>query len=164
MERRKIDLAQCTFRHALVDTQTILLLAVGCEVLHISKQTGRLDAAHHTGGDLAEQLRILGIALRQAPCKRIAVNVDARTEDHVDAMASDLTCNRFPAQFRDFRVPRAAKRNGWRIAAVLTLLLWSAGRRLRSHPLFQLCKCKKKATHIAVLLTVKRRSVFFRLR
>ena len=148
----------------LLHAHPIFFLTVCRKMLQIRQNAGALNAfchgcRHHTG-----EIRILGIALRQAPAQGIPVDVHAGAENHIDPLASELTGNDAAVLFHKLRVPGAGQGNRRRIAAVFLSLRLDAGFCTLNHHFFQRVQRDEQAAHIAVLFPIQRLPRRFRFR
>ena len=90
LERGEVDLAQRALVEHRVARHAAQLLAVDREVLGAGGHSLRLDATHVAGGERACEVRILREVLEVAPAQWRALDVEARTQQHVHALRGGL--------------------------------------------------------------------------
>ena len=102
LEPFQVELACGSLRHALVHARTFRLLRVDGEVLDACACPLGLHAVDVGGGNLAGHQRVFGVILEVPSTQGVAVEVHARTENHVAVVflhflsdgPSDFLCQR----------------------------------------------------------------------
>ncbi|CAM5620141.1 hypothetical protein SCYAM73S_07825 [Streptomyces cyaneofuscatus] len=115
-EGAEVDLAQRALVDVGADPHPVGLLVVGRVVLECRAHTGLLEPAHHGPAQLGGEQRVLGEVLEVAPAERRALDVDARTQQHPDAVRGRLVRERSGDAMGELRVPAAAECHGGRVA------------------------------------------------
>jgi hypothetical protein len=92
------------------DAQAVGLLVVGRVVLDRRADALALQALDERRAEHAGNERVLREVLEVAPAERRALDVDARAEDHVDALRARLLADRRPDPVYELGVERRAQR------------------------------------------------------
>ena len=111
-EGPEVDFAQGPLRHAGVVYLFARLLVVGHEVLEARADALRLDPFDHRRGQVPREQRIFGVVFEVAAAERVAHDVDAGGEDHVDAVGAGFAAHRLPLQACRAAVPGGGQRRG----------------------------------------------------
>jgi hypothetical protein len=90
LEAPEVDLAQRPLRDLHVDDVAVPLVVVGDVVFRRRAHPLRLHALHDRRGHPARHERVLGEVLEVPPSERVAVGVEGRAEEHVDAVLPGL--------------------------------------------------------------------------
>mmetsp|Transcript_24754 Transcript_24754/g.74957 ORF Transcript_24754/g.74957 Transcript_24754/m.74957 type:complete len:559 (-) Transcript_24754:259-1935(-) len=106
----QIDLPQRALVDLRVDRHAVGLLVVGRKVLDRRAHPLTLHALDKTRRKLAREQRVLGKVLEVPAAERVALDVDARAEQHAHAQREALAPERLAHQHCQRRVPRGCER------------------------------------------------------
>ena len=82
----EVNFPQRSYAHSGIVVEAVFLAVVGAEVLHFDAAVAlTLHALYDGGGQRSRKIRIFGIILEVAAAKRIAMNVEARSQPNGDA-------------------------------------------------------------------------------
>ena len=105
LEVFQIEFPQGTVAYLGIVLQTVDFLVVGGKVLDGSSHAIRLDATHVCGSHFARKQRVFRVILEIAPAERIAVQVHARGEEHIDTVFQYFIAHGGGHGFHQFRIP-----------------------------------------------------------
>ena len=108
-EGREVDLAQRPLGDVGADAQAVGLLIVGGKVLERGAHALGLHAGDDTYGLMAGQIRVFGPIFEAAAAERIALDVDAGTEDDGDLLLDAFLRHGLADLVDEFRVPGAGQ-------------------------------------------------------
>ena len=110
----QVDFAQGPLAHRRVQLHAVEFLVVHGEVLDAGAHALAFYPVHEGGGHVAGHQRVFGIVLEVAPTQRVAVDVHARGQQHVDAKGPHLApkCRAHPPH--QGRIPAAGQQRGHR--------------------------------------------------
>ena len=111
LEAAQVQLAQGALVDDRVDDEPPVLLVVDGEVLEARPDARALDAARRGGGERARQQGVLARVLEVAAAQRVALEVEARPENDVDAEGARLAPHGGTELLEQSRVPARGGRD-----------------------------------------------------
>ena len=116
LERWKVDLMQRPSRDLLVDIMPKSLLVVGGKMLRICDQPFILNCFYEFRCQCGRKTRILSISLIYAAVAWIAMDIDIRSEHHVNCIGIHFLCDCTSAAIYGFRIPGCTQQHSRRKA------------------------------------------------